>query len=167
MVTVPVEQGFGPVRLVGHWHPRTVRAELDGAPLLVLGDTMYAVIARHVPPPRVLAAHRERVTLTADGEPCAVDPGRRALRRSTYNATATVAGRDYLLRQVAGKRAELYRDGELVCELRSATTAGPPVTFSWSERAAAVDVVVGVLLGHTLGAGADGFIRNLLAGSFP
>lgn len=167
--------GFGTVTVVGEWYPRVVtvtgpwasRITLDTREEPSIADTALSIglsrqIAKQFPPPRVEPPHRHGVNLRIDGRPAPLDCGRRAMRRATYNARASVAGREYVLRQEKRWRALLERDGRPVTTLTT-RDRGQTVDTVHLPGADAVDVTMAVALGTTMGVGAPGFLRNLFA----
>lgn len=154
----------GPAELITQWHPRQLTVRVPCAPDLVIADaSLPRELATRLRPPLILASRRDAVTLAANGTPCPVDPGRRAKRRSTYVATATVGGHTFHLRPLAARRAELYRDDEVVGRFTSDRTGRPPTSMSWTSDATPLDVAIGVLLSHALGVGAYGVVRATLS----
>jgi hypothetical protein len=166
--------GFGTVTVVGEWFPRVVTVTgpweavvtLDTREEPSIADTVFSIglsrqMAKRVPPPRVEPPHRRGVHLEVDGQPAPLDCGRRAMRRNTFDARATVAGREYLLRQEKRWRARLERDGQPVSRL-STTDGGQTVDTVHLPGADAIDVTMAVALGMTIGVGAPGFVRNLV-----
>ncbi|WP_018348296.1 hypothetical protein [Longispora albida] len=159
---------FGQVTVEGSWFPRTVTftgpgTHPGGAPwtAVVTDHGVTKVLGWTVAPPAVLAAGRTDVSLSLDGQPAQVDPGRRAMRRATYNARATLAGRRYELRQVWFSRASLLRDGEPVARLVSAGQPSPVNVAEWYQGAEPFDLLAAAVLGCSFGVGSPGFLSRL------
>lgn len=160
--------GFGTFTVVGEWDPRVVTITGPWQTKVVLSAPlqMPEAVKRRlvwmVRPPRIVPNDRHAITLTIDGQRAPLDCGRRAMRRSTYHARATVAGREYLLRHERRWWARLERNGQQVSRL-STPDRGLTLLADYQPGADAVDATVGIALGMTLGVGASGFMRNLLA----
>ena len=160
---------FGQVRVVAAWFPRTVTVTGPGRTAagpwtaVVDDESIHQVLSHAVVPPRILASNRDKVRLRFDGQPAPFDPGRRAMRRATFNGRATLAGRDYVLRQVWFRRATLRRDGTTVAHLhRGAKGEAPVQVTQWEPAAEQLDFLAAILLGATLGVGARGVVTHLL-----
>lgn len=160
------DQRFGAFTVTGQWHPRVVTVQGPGPATLAMTEELSSRAAALFQPPQVLAAVRNGVRLLVDGVPTEFDPGRRALRRATFNVRVTVAGRRYLLRHRGRRRAHLERDGTVVAELAQPKD-GRPWPAGYPAGADVVDATVGVTLGVTLGIGASGVLGNLVAGASP
>ncbi|MPZ81238.1 MAG: hypothetical protein GEV28_12900 [Actinophytocola sp.] len=162
------DQRFGMFTVTGEWDPRVVtitgpwRAVLTLSSVLALPNALKRRLIWNVPPPRITPMRRDAVRLDVDGRQAPLDCGRRAMRRATYDARATIAGREYLLRHERRWRARLERDGRPVARL-STSDHGRSMSAVYQPSADATDASVGVALGMVLGVGAPGFIRNLLA----
>ena len=162
---------FGTFTVTGQWDPRVVtvtgpwRATLTLSAVLSLPDALKRRLIWHVPPPRIAPMTRDAVELRVDDKPAPLDCGRRAMRRATFNARATVAGREYLLRHQGRWRAHLERDGEPVAEV-STSDGGRTMSAAYRPTADVTDATIAVGLGMTLGVGAPGFVRNLLSAVF-
>lgn len=160
---------FGTFTVTGTWDPRTVtingpwRATVTLSTQLNLPDALKRRLVWLVPPPRIEPTNNPHaVLLTIDGQQAPLHCGRRGLRRSTFNVRATVAGREYLLRQERRRRARLERDGQQVSRL-STTDKGRTMRAEYLRGADVVDATMGVALGMTFGVGAPGFLSNFLA----
>jgi len=159
---------FGMFTVTGQWDPRVVavtgpwRATLTLSATLSLSDALKRRLIWNVPPPRITPMTRDAVLLQVNGEPAPLDCGRRAMRRATFNARATIAGRQYLLRQERRRRAHLERDGHTVARL-STPDQGRTMSAVYQPTTDVMDATVAIGLGMTLGVGAPGFVRNLLA----
>jgi len=160
--------GFGTFTVTGEWDPRVVTITGPwqvtvtlSAPLNV-PEALKRRVMLMIRPPRITPNNRHAITLTIDGQQAPLDCGRRAMRRSTYNARATVAGREYLLRHEGRWSARLERDGQPVSRL-STPDRGLTLLADYQPGADVVDATMGVALGMTLSVGAPGFMRNLLA----
>ncbi|MGH3761359.1 hypothetical protein [Actinophytocola sp.] len=170
VIQVP-DARFGTVTVTGQWDPRVVtvsgpsRATLRLSAVLALPDALKRRLVWLVPPPRITPTTRDAVELEVDGEPAPLDCGRRAMRRATYNARATVAGREYLLRHERRWRASLERDGQPVARL-STSDRGRTMSAVYQPTADVTDASVAVGLGMTLGVGAPGFLANLVNALF-
>lgn len=159
---------FGVFTVTGTWDPRVVtvtgpwQATLTLSAPLQLPDALKRRLVWLVRPPRIVPNDRQAVTLTVDGQPAVLDCGRRAMRRATFDVRAMVAGREYVLRHEGRWRARLERGGQRVSRL-STSDGGETLAAAYEPGADVVDATVGVALGLTLGVGAPGFLRNLLA----
>lgn len=160
---------FGRVRVVGAWFPRAVTVTGPGRTAagpwtaVVEDGGISQVVSHAVVPPRILVSDRAKVRLRLDDQPAAFDPGRRAMRRATYDGRATLGGREYLLRQRCFRRATLVRDGTTVAHLHRGGKGELPVQVTqWAPVAEQFDFLAAVVLGGTLGVGAPGFVTNLL-----
>jgi hypothetical protein len=167
-VVIRVQQGrFGTFTVTGTWDPRVVtvtgpwQAKVTLSAPLQMPEALKRRLVLLMPPPRIVPNNRHVVTLTIDGHRAPLDCGRRAMRRSTYDVRATVAGREYLLRHTGRWRAELERDGRRVSHL-STPDKGQTLLADHQPDADTVDATMGVALGMVLGVGAPGLIRNLL-----
>jgi hypothetical protein len=160
--------GFGTFTVTGKWEPRVVtitgpwQATVTLSAPLNLPDALRRRVALVFAPPRIMPNNRHAVTLTVDGREAPLDCGLRAMRRSTYNVRATVAGREYLLRHERRWWARLERDGQQVSRL-STPDRGRTVLSDYQPGADVVDATMGVAIGMTLGVGAPGFVQNLFA----
>jgi hypothetical protein len=97
-------------------------------------------------------------------------PGQWSLRRRSRRIRAAVAGRDYELRPVSGRRSRLSRDGTVLADARGGFAGYLPVHLSFPGRNARVtwhqgcdetDVAVGYALTYAYGAGSPGLLVNL------
>ncbi len=160
--------GFGTFTVVGEWDPRVVtitgpwQAKVTLSAPLNVPEALKRRLVLMIRPPRIEPTNRSAVTLTIDGQQAPLDCGRRAMRRSTYNVRATVAGREYRLRQERRWWARLERDGQKVSQL-STPDRGLTLLADYQPGADAVDATMGIALGMTLGVGARGFMANLVA----
>jgi hypothetical protein len=168
VIQVPDER-FGTFTVTGEWDPRVVTVTGPWRSTVTLSATssMPQAMKRRliwlVPPPRITPISRDAVELRVDDEPAPLDCGRRAMRRATFDVRATVSGRDYLLRHRGRWRAHLERGGQPVIEL-STSDHGGMMSAAYRPAADVTDATLAVALGATLGIGAPGFFRNLLAG---
>jgi hypothetical protein len=167
-VVIRVQHGvFGTFTVTGAWDPRVVtvtgpwQAKVTLSAPLQMPEALKRRLVLLVPPPRIVPNSRDAVTLTIDGHRAPLDCGRRAMRRSTYDVRATVAGREYLLRHTGRWWAELERDGQRVSRLVT-SDRGQTLLADYQPGADPVDATMGVALGMALGVGAPGFVRNLL-----
>lgn len=168
-VVLSVPDGkFGVFTVTGQWDPRVVTVAGPAPVTLTLNaqswlpDALKRRLIWQVPPPRITPGTRDAVELLVDGQPAHLDCGRRAMRRSTYNVRASVAGREYHVRHRRRWRALLERNGQVVIRI-STPDRGRTIHFEHEPHADAVDSSVAVAVGCTLGVGAPGFLRNLLA----
>ena len=157
---------FGVFTVTGTWDPRVVTVHGPWQPVVTLSASLQLPNALKrrlvwlVRPPRIVPNGPHAIALTVDGQPMPLNCGRRALRRSTFNVRATVAGREYLLRHERRWRARLERNGQTVSRL-STPDRGDTLRAVHEPGADVVDATVGVALGLVLGVGAPGFVRNL------
>lgn len=160
--------GFGTFTVTGAWDPRVVtvtgpwQAKVTLSAPLDLPEAVKRRLVWLVRPPRIMPNHRHAVTLMIDGLPAPLDSGLRAMRRSTFNVRATVAGRQYLLRHERRWWARLERDGQQVSRL-STSDRGMTLHVDYQPGADVVDATVGLALGMVLGVGAPGFLGNLFS----
>ena len=159
------DAGFGTFTVTGEWDPRvvTVTGPWQATVTLSAPSKVPEALKRRlvllVRPPRIVPTDRHAVTLTIDGQQAPLDCGRRAMRRATYNVRATVAGREYRLRQERRWWARLERDGQKVSQL-STSDRGLTLLADYQPGADAVDATMGIALGMTLGVGARGFMAE-------
>lgn len=162
------DRRFGVFTVTGQWDPRVVtvtgpwRTVLTLSAATSLPDAVKRRLIWFVPPPRITPVTRDAVQLLVDGQAAPLDCGRRAMRRATYTARATIGGRDYALVHERRWRARLERDGRPVARL-STSDGGQTMSAVYQSTADVADASVAVALGLTLGVGAPGFLRNLLA----
>lgn len=165
-VVETVDDGaFGVFTLTGHWHPRSVAVTGPWGARLTLESRAPGPrsLARLVPPPRIVPTRRHAVALAVDVGETALDCGRRALRRGTFDVRATVAERGYHLHHTGLRSARLQRDAVDVASLtRPREARGLSATMAYEQSADVIDATVAVTLGTVLGAGAPGFLRSLL-----
>lgn len=168
-VVIPIEHArFGRFTVTGAWDPRVVTitgpwsATVTLSAPLNLPEALKRRLVWMIRPPRITPNDRHAIQLLVDGQPAPLDCGRRAMRRSTYNVRATVAGRSYVLHHERRWRARLERNGQQVSRL-STSDGGASVSAEYQHGADVVDATVGIALGMTLGVGAPGFMRNLLS----
>lgn len=162
---------FGTFTVSGTWDPRVITVTGPWRVTMTLSSTswlprgMSKRLAWVVPPPRITPTNRAAVQLHVDGQPAALDCGRRGMRRATFDVRVEAAGRRYLLHHEGRWRARLDRDGVSVSRL-STSDENRSVNTVHEPGADPIDATVGYAVGFVLGVGAPGFMRNLFSELF-
>lgn len=109
---------------------------------------------------------REAASLTVDGSPAGLMPGRALLKRASFDVRAQVNERQYVLSQIRGRQARVTRHGRAVAELRRTSRYGTGPRYDpgvgWADGADPLDVAMTHALASAYTVGAWGFPRNLL-----
>ena len=94
--------------------------------------------------PDVFPRQREAATLTVDGSPARLMPGRALLNRASFDVRAQANDRQYVLSQTRGRQARVTRHGRAVAELRRTSRYGKGPRYDpgvgWADGADPIDV---------------------------
>jgi hypothetical protein len=114
------------------------------------------------PLPQLHLTYGNSVALEVGGKPAPFHGGSPGLRRRAADLYATVSGREYRLRNLSKREANLERDGTQVVALsRKPLRLRRSVRRTYAPAADALDATLAVAFGYCLRVGAEGAVSNL------